>query len=649
MQRSPFAISLNLNVLNHLGINLYSNVAAVLAELVANCWDADAESVQIEVNPADRTIRITDNGKGMTKEELNSKFLNVGYQKRNNPNEATSPKHLRPAMGRKGIGKLSAFSVADVVEVHSVSATDRNAFRMSLQEIKNAISSGSDTTYRPTPIECDPSLEAGTLIVLRDIRKRLTRASEAALRKRLARRFSVIGPAHKFEVKVNGSPISIEDRGYHNKVQYVWIYGDPGYSFSNVSYHESRPNSISRDQETFSVSGWIGTVRHSSDLQDADESINRIVVMSRGKLAQEDILAEFNEGGLYSKYIIGEIHADFLDEDTKEDIATSSRQRLVEDDPRFMALKEFIAKELKHIQNTWSGQRDNAGVARAIESPAIKKWFTRLEGDDRKHARSLFGRINRLPLESETQRNELFKHGVLAFENLRYKRRLSSLKDLDLTNLPLVADVFSSINDIEASLYYQITRERVEVIKALQAHVSKNELEKVIQEHIYKNLWLLDPSWERATEAFMEAQAETAFNRITNTLSPEEKSGRLDIKYCRISGAHVIVELKRADRSLSSYELVQQVAKYRSALLKLLDNSNERVECICLVGKPLKDWSEPNGRKESEEMLRSKSTRVMLYGELLRSAYSQYNEYLAKNKEAGAIVDLLKEIDESSG
>ena len=40
-----FTMSLSLNVLNHLGINLYSNVPAVLSEIVANSWDADAENV----------------------------------------------------------------------------------------------------------------------------------------------------------------------------------------------------------------------------------------------------------------------------------------------------------------------------------------------------------------------------------------------------------------------------------------------------------------------------------------------------------------------------------------------------------------------------------------------------------------------------
>jgi hypothetical protein len=37
-----FVMTVDLNVLEHLGINLYSNIAAVLTEAVANAWDADA-------------------------------------------------------------------------------------------------------------------------------------------------------------------------------------------------------------------------------------------------------------------------------------------------------------------------------------------------------------------------------------------------------------------------------------------------------------------------------------------------------------------------------------------------------------------------------------------------------------------------------
>ncbi|WP_181440300.1 ATP-binding protein [Curtobacterium sp. MCLR17_042] len=59
-------MTISLNVLNHLGINLYSNVPAVLSEVVANAWDADATRVDIDV--AGGTVTITDDGHGMTRE-----------------------------------------------------------------------------------------------------------------------------------------------------------------------------------------------------------------------------------------------------------------------------------------------------------------------------------------------------------------------------------------------------------------------------------------------------------------------------------------------------------------------------------------------------------------------------------------------------
>ena len=75
-------MTLSLNVLNHLGINLYSNVAAVLSEVVANAWDADATLVEIDIDKSAGRITITDNGIGMTTKEVNDRFLTVGYQRR---------------------------------------------------------------------------------------------------------------------------------------------------------------------------------------------------------------------------------------------------------------------------------------------------------------------------------------------------------------------------------------------------------------------------------------------------------------------------------------------------------------------------------------------------------------------------------------
>lgn len=102
---SPYVMRLDLHVLDHLGLNLYSNTPAVISEAVANSWDADAEQVEIEIDTHNQVIRITDDGCGMTKEEVNEKYLRVGYRRREEA--TTTPTHNRHVMGRKGIGKLS--------------------------------------------------------------------------------------------------------------------------------------------------------------------------------------------------------------------------------------------------------------------------------------------------------------------------------------------------------------------------------------------------------------------------------------------------------------------------------------------------------------------------------------------------------------
>ncbi len=121
MSSPKYCMTLNLNILNHLGLNLYSNVPAVLSEVVANSWDADAEIVNINIT--DKTITIKDDGEGMNLKDINEKFLTVGYQRREH-GEATTKKHDRRVMGRKGIGKLSLFSIANTIEVQSANADE---------------------------------------------------------------------------------------------------------------------------------------------------------------------------------------------------------------------------------------------------------------------------------------------------------------------------------------------------------------------------------------------------------------------------------------------------------------------------------------------------------------------------------------------
>ena len=111
MPNAKYKMTLSLNVLNHLGLNLYSNVSAVLSEVVANAWDADADRVEIVIDADSQTISVTDDGIGMTPTDLNDRFLYVGFERRKAGASVTA--RGRAVMGRKGIGKLSLFAIAD--------------------------------------------------------------------------------------------------------------------------------------------------------------------------------------------------------------------------------------------------------------------------------------------------------------------------------------------------------------------------------------------------------------------------------------------------------------------------------------------------------------------------------------------------------
>ena len=653
-EHPQYEMTLSLNVLRHLGFGLYSNIAAVLSEVVANSWDADAEHVWISIDPNGGKVTIEDDGHGMTIEDANHKYLVVGFERRKT--EGRTPALNRPVMGRKGIGKLSLFSIARTVEVHSVRNGVKHGFIMDSDEIEERIRDGREAQYHPRAVDPDTvEIDVGTRITLTNMKRQLQWTGKP-LRRRLARRFSVIGSQQQFEIELDGQPITVEDREYQDKLQYIWTFGDRGIESSAVAksldHSEERSGDI-EGQAGLTIDGWIGTASNSGQLKDSDtnESINKIVVMVRGKLAQEDILEEFGEGGLYTKYIFGEIHANFLDLDDQEDIATTSRQKLIEEDPRYQSLKVKLLLELKYIQSRWTELRNQQGTQQAFVFPQIKEWFGDLESDQKRAAERLFGRINQLPIDDESQKRQLFVSGVLAFESLKLRNMLHRLDDVSIENLEMLNQVFIQLDDLEASAYYQIARDRLEVIRKLTGLVDENAKERALQEHLYKHLWMLDPSWERATHTeLMERRIYNALQGVYDSLTQEQRDARLDIYYSTTGNKHVIIELKRAGRVLSTSDLHRQISLYYSAAEKVLADTgraSEPLEFVCVVGRRLSDWDEsPTGEARSRESLRALSARLVIYDELIENALQAYQDYVDSGQEAGRVYRLIQQISE---
>lgn len=667
MTDHDYTMTISLNVLNHLGLNLYSNVPAVLSEVVANSYDADAERVEITVDPAKGTVTILDDGHGMTRAEVNARFLNVGYERRED-GAATTPKHHRAVMGRKGIGKLSLFSIANTVEVYTARDGELSALEMSVPKIREVLDAQKQGTavepYHPESLGTGSiDFEHGTKIVLRDLKKGIANAA-AALRTRLARRFSILGSDENFQLFIGGREVTIDDRDYFSRLQYVWVY-DAVAAAARVTdrctkseFTEVRGIQAPTTDEALgpeggealgiTISGWIGTARTAGSLKDSDtrDNLNKVSLIVRGKVAHEDLLEEFNENGIYASYLIGEIRVDDLDDDDLDDIATSSRQHIVEDDPRFVLLKTWLRAEITRIGNQWTDLRNKEGTNAALDNPLIKEWFSTLTGDTRKKAVSLFGKINQLTIDKEQERRALFAQAVIGFETLRYRDNLDALEALEPGDIAAATSLFRDVTDIQAALYHQIVQQRIEVIEKLLAHLDDNALEKVLQDHLFENLWLLDPGWERATDRKKEERIGSSFADIDAKLKPEERDARMDIRYKRTGGMNVIVELKRRSVQVADYQIMEQVQKYKDVVQRHLDSigSPEALEVVVVVGRELKGWDTSQNKSQSIQSLAQKNIRVVQYDKLLADAQAGYREYLDAQHDLGRIQRLLMEL-----
>ena len=651
-------MKVNLNVLEHLGMNLYSNVPAVLSEIVANAWDADATEVMIQIDTTARTIEIQDNGTGMSRDDVIDRFLTIGYQRRN---EQHVSKFDRNPMGRKGIGKLSSFSIANKVAVYTKSKADNTAFCMDAMKIKDESKSGSVDTYQPSELNWDENAplfqNTGTMVRLTDLKIGVTQNTIDGMRQRLARRFTVIGAKYDFKVVINDEQISANDRGYQRNVEFAWIYGNIGdeeSSFTALADNgkENRVTPTNNIGEN-SISGWIGTVKNAGLLKaESGENLNRIAIYMRGKLAQEDILREFGAKEIYADYIVGELHCNELDSDDLDDIATSNRQALKSDDARVEALVDFVGDELKHIRKNWSRLRGSAGVVEVRKIPAVENWFKTLAGDTKSKAKHWVGRINSIRSVDQKQKMELLKASILAFEIYRRKEQLSILEEIEDQSVEQILEIFKDIDDLQLSYYGQIVNLRLNIIKKLIELLKDDAKEKEIQMYVFQHLWLLDPSWERVTGTeVMESSINQWLKESTARLSEEERRARIDIGYRTASGQHVIIELKRKSASISIGRLIDQIGVYREGLVNKLSEMDQQssklpIDIVCVVGKAPRGWHTPDGRERIQTSLSGFGARLVLYDEILTNAKRVYSEYLETQKNVDPLWQIFKEIDD---
>ena len=173
-------------IIDSLGIQMYQSPVAAVAELIANAWDADASNVAVKL-PANLSgtpsIIVCDDGLGMTFEQCQKLYLNIGRNRRIDDETDKTPGG-RPVLGRKGIGKFAGFGIAELLEVDTTSAEngERTVFHLDLRDLRGDKYIG--TARKEVPVllheqeNASRTKNSGTIIRLKNLTLRRTPKQE---------------------------------------------------------------------------------------------------------------------------------------------------------------------------------------------------------------------------------------------------------------------------------------------------------------------------------------------------------------------------------------------------------------------------------------------------------------------------------------
>lgn len=169
-----------------IGRNLISNPVVAVSELVKNSYDADADNISVEFSnllSGVPTLKITDDGDGMTFDDIATKWMMVGTD--NKVHNPLTPKGRRK-LGEKGIGRFSVERLARKLQIISSKSDDDFAISLSIDwdQYENYEGEFSALTHRVVKLPCD-ICHKGTTLILSELRDEWTETRLLDLQKEI--------------------------------------------------------------------------------------------------------------------------------------------------------------------------------------------------------------------------------------------------------------------------------------------------------------------------------------------------------------------------------------------------------------------------------------------------------------------------------
>lgn len=616
---NEYRMTISRMTVDKLGVKLYDRVSAVIAELVSNSYDADATEVTVIAPMGEWLaakngkedidkgffIEVSDNGIGMTPEEVNEFYLKVGAERRNDSRRGElSRKFKRKVMGRKGVGKLAPFGICEKIEIltsggEPVEGFDENGEKAvgyltaHLHLNRSDILSDSDDIYIPVNGALDGIVRpvSGTSIKMTFFAHRRVPEIEE-FERQLSQRFGLT--SHDWKLILKDSTKSETDDTHKREVGQFVIAKMPHTeirfeitdSFGNETYPAYGPDNniytdvrsgFEHDGKFYPVTGWVAYSKEAYK----DDLMAGVRIYCRKKIAAQTNI--FNRGAGFTgehtirSYLIGELHADWLDEE--EDLIQTDRRDILWSHPLGQAFEKWGQKIVLKIGNISRTPMKKKVWERFQEiSDVENKILTAFPLEEQKPIRErafelakMFGQtIREDELEDGEQVENLIQLSLSFAPHITLDKTLREAGEAKDTPLGVITGILKTARVAELSSFGRIADDRIKVIKKIEElKDDPTTLESAFQNLITQAPWLINPQWSpiTANQSFSTLKKEFQkfyHERTGETLELDDFSDptkRMDFVLSSQDNEIQIIEIKRPSHNLENEEMAR-INKY---------------------------------------------------------------------------------------
>jgi len=510
------------NIINQLARS-YRSTAEAIKELVTNAWDAEAEEVYINIPQQleDDIILIEDNGNGMTPNEVQSDFLNIGVNRKLRRGDLT-PKKKRKIKGERGIGKFSTLLLGNRLFVETKSRGQKTSFEITRSQIES-FTSNMQNFKLALNVENSNNSQTGTIVKIEKLRRELFHPDKEIIAKILVREFGIVDD---FSIFINDDKLTIDS--VPGKIE---------------EYELDVPE--------------VGKISLKLIISESKKPVPEpgIIIRVKGRTIGKPTFFGLDKTGKFSKSVLakicGEVNVDYLEDDITSDWAA-----FIEDSKGFQELQKVASKSIEEKILSLQEKETKTLENEILESH--RNEIEKLPLPKRELARrSILKVLRKYYTEEKNKIITLVSVVLRAFEEDTYWFILKKLESIDTNDTKSLAEILELWGFHEISGITQQSQERLKMLEMFEVII--NDQDALELQHVHKilekNTWILGEDFELLKSN--KSLRNTIQTYLNKKYTGERGKKRPDLFLINSMSKYLLVELKRPSKTINRQDMAQ--------------------------------------------------------------------------------------------